>query len=285
MKSFFAFIFSKTFLIQVLIAIFITVIGVMVSLYMLDDYTNHGETYTVPKLEGMAQDDAEKVLNEHRMVYVLSDSLYSEIATPGTIIDQQPKAGQQVKEGRKIFITICALAPEQIEMPRLTDISFRQAMNLLKLSGLHVGEISYEASQYPGLVLEQKFNGVSISPGVKISKGESIDFIIGKRGAGEFTVVPNLIGEEQLAASQQLSTMQLNVGAIIYDETVVTKEDSLMAKVWQQRPTPNSNKQIRTGMLVDMWLTVDSTKVKKEIQLMSLDSIINEENFDIIDSF
>ena len=85
------------------------------------------------------------------------------------VIGQMPEAGHDVKEGRTIFLSICALSPEQVEMPKLTDISFRQAVNIMQTVGLNVGRIEYVPSEFSNLVLAQKLNEESVEPGVMVN--------------------------------------------------------------------------------------------------------------------
>ena len=64
--------------------------------------TNHGETIVVPKVTGMNQADLEDYLDERNLDYLVDDSTYNASIKPGTVMQQEPRAGEQVKEGRKI---------------------------------------------------------------------------------------------------------------------------------------------------------------------------------------
>ncbi|WP_170154576.1 PASTA domain-containing protein [Mangrovibacterium diazotrophicum] len=255
---------SRTFFIQLAIAIAIIVVLLLLTMFGIRKYTNHGESQPVPDLAGLNIEQAEQLLASKNLTYEISDSTYLDSAEPGSVIGQMPQAGHSVKEGRTIFLSICAIAPEQVAMPKLTDISFRQAVNIMQAEGLNVGVIDYVPSEFSNLVLGQQINGQEVEPGVMVNKGSRVDLRIGKSSSGEKTVVPNLFGETLSQARSEIASLFLNVGAIIYDETVQSQEDSLNAKVWQQRPSNSRYDEIELGASIDVWLTLDDSKLIQE---------------------
>lgn len=255
-----AFVTSKTFLKHFLIALGSTLILMLVVLWGIRLYTNHGESFELPDLTGMSVQDAAQALQAKELEYEVADSVYLDGAVPGSVIGQDPDAGHSVKEGRTIFLSICAVAPEQVVMPHLTDISFRQAVSMMQAVGLNVGRIEYQHSEFPNLVLGQKINGQPVLPGTRVNKGSNIDLLIGKSGDGEKTVVPNLLGGNLAQAKGEIASLFLNLGAVIYDESVQTREDTLAAQVWQQRPSADSYEEIDLGASIDLWLSIDPEK-------------------------
>ncbi|MFV0376489.1 MAG: PASTA domain-containing protein [Mangrovibacterium sp.] len=252
-----AFLTSKTFFKQVLIALGLTLLLMFVVLWLVRIYTNHGESFELPDLTGMSVHDAEQVLKSKNLEFEVADSLYLDGAVPGSVIGQVPAAGHSVKEGRTIFLSICAVAPEQVVMPHLTDISLRQAVSMMQAVGLNVGRVEYQLSEFPNLVLEQRMNSQPVPAGTRVNKGSNIDLLIGKSGDGEKTVVPNLLGGTLGQAKGEIASLFLNLGAVIYDESVQTREDTLAAQVWQQRPSADSYDEIDLGASIDLWLSVN----------------------------
>ncbi len=244
-----------------MISIAILIILIIACLVYINSYTHHGEEYSVPDIKGIKIDQAKIKLEENHMSIEIYDSIYYDLAKPGEILEQTPKAGHKVKAGRKIYVTICATKPEQIKMPNITDISFRQAINLLQASGLKVGNIKYEASRYENLVLYQELNGRKIVTGEKINKGTAIDLIVGRSGSTR-TSIPNLIGLTLQEANIRLTELALNTGAVLYDASIISKIDSANAKVWQQSPELSPSREVSLGSLVDIWLTTDSAKIQ-----------------------
>ncbi|MCW0484797.1 PASTA domain-containing protein [Gaoshiqia sediminis] len=264
--SFKAYLTSKVFLKNLLLAIGITVVVLLITMWGIRLYTNHGESFAVPDFSGMELEQAEQLAAGRNLNYQVVDSLYVANVNPGAVIDQVPVSGFLVKEGRTVFLTICAKNPEQVAMPKLTDISFRQAVNIMQGAGLNVGEVTYVFSEYPNLVLSQQLEGKDIATGALVGKGSAIDLVIGKSGSGEKTVVPNLVGVTLEQAKSELGTLFLQVGAVIYDGTVATGQDSLQAKIWQQRPEAATTGEIDLGTSIDLWLTLDDTKFTPETE-------------------
>ncbi len=257
---------SRVFLKNLLLVVAVTFVLLFFTMQAIRIYTNHGESFAVPDFIGMAPEQVEQLVLEKRLNCEVVDSLFMADAPAGSVIAQVPEAGFLVKEGRTVFLTICAQNPEQVAMPKLTDISFRQAVNLLQGSGLNVGEVTYVFSEYANLVLSQRIGGEDVEVGVMIAKGSAVDLVIGKSGSGEKTVVPNLMGVTFNQAKNEITTLYLQVGAVIYDETVLTAEDSLKAKIWQQRPGADMTGIIDLGASVDLWLTLDEEKITPQTE-------------------
>src|SRR5690348_6295692 len=85
---------------------FFMIIAVIYFFIYLPNLTNHGETITVPNIEGMGLSQLEEFLVTKDLRYEVSDSSYSAEYPALTVLKQYPHAGAKVKEGRKIFISI-----------------------------------------------------------------------------------------------------------------------------------------------------------------------------------
>jgi len=264
--SFKAFLSSRTFLLNLVVAVLFSLGLLVATMYAIRVYTNHGESFAIPDFQNMDLEQVDQLTKQKNLLYEIVDSIYTKDATPGTVIDQFPVPGFSVKEGRKVFLTICAVNPEQVVMPVLTDISLRQALNVMQGVGLNVGKIEYVPSEYPNLVLAQKFCGTFIAEGKTIDRGSEIDLVVGRSGAGEKTVVPDLIGVTFEQAQNELVVLNLSPGAVIYDESVLNVADSLIARVWKQRPEPSSDGEVEQGTAVDLWLTVDEGKINPDAE-------------------
>ena len=261
--SFKKFLLSRTFLIQLIIAVLLIGGLLFITMQGLKTYTHHGESYTVPDFSGLVKDEAEQIAANQKLKVEVVDSVYLKDVSPGSVIDQVPEAGLKVKESRTIFLTVNATQPEQVTLPKLTDISFRQAQVLIENSGLQIGKISYQPSEYNDLVLNVLIDSVNVKPGKKISKGTNIDLIIGRTQGNVSTPLPNLIGLTIEEAQNTLTHAMLNTGVLIYDETVVSENDSLNARVWKQSPNPKIVANITLGSSVDIWITVDNLKIEE----------------------
>ncbi len=264
--SFSKFLTSRLFLINLLLAIVILIIIFIVVMQGLKMYTRHGEAHPVPDFSGLNATEAIATAKQHNMRIEVIDSLYVDEAPPGTVVDQVPEAGHRVKQNRIIFLTVNSSQPELVSLPRLTDISFRQAQVLVENAGLKIGQILYQPSEYNGLVLKVQIDSTDIFPGKKLPKGASIDLVLGHQEGNLSTPLPDLTGLSVEEADRTLTDAMLNKGVIIYDASILSKEDSVNAVVWRQRPNPKITATVNLGSSVDIWVTVDQLKIDDAIE-------------------
>jgi beta-lactam-binding protein with PASTA domain len=260
------FLKSKTFKRNALAAIGIFIFLIVLNMFFLRIYTNHGDSVEIPELKGKTSDEVAAILDDLDLRFQIGDSVYSKETAPGTVLDQYPKAGMKVKENRIIFIILCALSQEMIAMPQLTDISYRQAINLIESNGLIAGNIEYQPSEFPNLVLEQKVDGKRIGVGERIAKGSVVDLVLGSDSNGEASEVPTLFGRNLAEARLTIGEAFLNVGTINWDESITTDEQKNKALIWKQTPDPAEIFEVARGTAIDIWLTLDPTKLQAKTQ-------------------
>ena len=227
-------------------------------------YTHHGSTRAVPDVKNLSLAEATEVLEDRGMRTFVSDSVFQLGMKPGAVIAQNPKAGTKVKKNRKIYLTINAFQPEMIDMPNIVGVSRRQAKSLLESYGLMVGHIKYVPDIAFDNVLNQRYNGKDIASGTKIAKGSKVDLVLGRGNTGESAQVPDLTGMTLRTAQMLLTDSYLNMGITIFDKKVISSQDSVQAFIFKQKPSPDHIRTLRLGSYIDVWLTTDSTKLKKE---------------------
>ncbi|MBN2635749.1 MAG: PASTA domain-containing protein [Prolixibacteraceae bacterium] len=252
---------SRAFIINLLLAVvlaFIIILGIM---QWLKVYTHHGEAHAVPDFSGLMGEEIAILAKQNNLKFEIVDSIYDNEALPGVVVEQQPEAGFGVKQNRKIFLTINSLQREMVQLPKLTDISFRQAQVLAENTGIIIGNIYYAPSEYDDLVLRILKDSIPLNAGEMVLKGSSIDLVLGRNQGNEDTHLPDLTGVNITDAKIVLTNSMLNTGVLIYDETCVNADDSLNAFVWRQYPSVTNTKKIRLGSSVDLWLTTDSLKI------------------------
>ncbi len=173
-----------------------------------------------------------------------------------------------------------AMNPERVIMPTVTGVSLRQARAILETYGLKLGKIFYKPDIAVNNVLQQMLNDTIIQSGSMVIKGSSIDLVLGRGLSEQTTIVPRLIGVDVLNAKELLADRYLNYGAIVYDKSIVSGLDSLFAFVWKQWPDVTEEVRLQLGSNVDIWVTVDSTKLPQAATLL-LEEMYNpdEENF------
>jgi len=254
------FITSRVFLKHLTLAVLLVALVIFITLQRLNSYTHHGESFPVPNYKGLTMNEIEAIADEHNLKFQIIDSMHFDDAKPGAVVEQVPEAGFKVKRNRIIFLTINSSVPEKVVLPKLTDISFRQALGLMENCGVVPGNITYQPSEYNNLVLKVEQNTTELKQGDIVQKGSSIDLVIGSNSGVQDTPLPNLTGMTFSEADTLLTSYMLNTGTLIWDESVITSEDSLSAVVWKQYPGKNI-RLVSLGTSVDLWLTLDSLKI------------------------
>ncbi len=262
MMHFLRFIFTKLFLLNLIIALALLAGGLYATIRYLDTYTLHSQTLEVPNLEGQYFDMLDSTTLKNGFSPILADSLFLVEKNPGEIVDQDPKAGKLVKQGRKIYLTIASYDAPKVTMPDLVDLSLRQATSLMETYGLNIGELSYKPDLCMNCILDQKQNGKTLEPGTRIKRGSVVDLLVGQGLSKELTPVPYLIGINSEMAKSVLQTSFLNIGLVSYDsKSVKTAEDSLRAKVYKQYPFYTEEPSVFMGSAVDLFLTLDTNRI------------------------
>lgn len=255
------FLFSKLFIRNLVIAGCIFILVIVSSLIWLRIYTHHSQSFTVPDFTGLYPEEVDIVAKSKKLRIEIADSSFMDDLPKGTIIRQNPFPGSKVKENRRIYLTLNAVNPEMVIMPNVTGVSLRQAKAILETYGLSVGKISYKPDIAVNNVLEQKMNDTLVTPGNQVIKGSPVNLLLGMGLSTEKTLVPDLTGMNIMRAKGLLIDRYLNVGAVIYDNNVVTNDDSINAFIWRQRPEIGGGSMLNLGSNIDIWLTTDSTKI------------------------
>ncbi len=255
----------------------ITIVLIIAVQLVLRNYTDHGEEIQVPNLTGMPLHDADQLCYQKELKWIIQDSVYDKNLPGGIVVDQYPFSGFRVKKNRKLFLTISSWYPEMIPMPKAYDMSYRQAKGILESHGLSIDSLEYEPYFARTYVMKQKYKGYTIDEGTPIEKGSGIVLVLGQGLSNEVDQIPNLIGMVRDSASDIALDLHFNIGAVVFDASILTGEDSLNAKIYKQFPE-ELNQKARLGSPIDIWLTLDSVKLfKADSVQFKLDSLPPQE--------
>lgn len=152
---------------------------VWLALTWLDVWTDHGDETVTPTVEGMSLAAATTSLEAQGFTVELLDSIYDNTRPPGTVTDQNPKAGSVVKSGREIYLTITAFNPKMVTLPKLTDVSERQARAML--AGLGVKKITTMTvpSEFKDLVTGVLVDNALASAGQRVPVTAAVTLQVG----------------------------------------------------------------------------------------------------------
>lgn len=177
--TFFQFVFTKTFLKQLLMAFVALIALAFLVLWWLRISTHHNEKITVPNLAKMSLDKVEEKLDEMDLRYEILDSAnYNPDFPRYSVIEQIPKPGKFVKEDRKLYLNLNPSGYRKVEVPNVLGRTRRQAEPTLLAMGFEIGKISYRP-HISDNVLEMRYKGEKLDPGTPLQKTSVIDLIVG----------------------------------------------------------------------------------------------------------
>jgi beta-lactam-binding protein with PASTA domain len=174
------FLSSKDFVKQLGLALVAVIVISFLMLMWLKSYTHHGDFETVPQLKGKSLDVVEIELDDNNLKMVVQDSAnYNPNYPAYSVIEQQPEAGAQVKENRKIYLTLNPSGYRKIGIPNIIRRTYRQAKPTLEALGFEIGNIIYQDDIGKDEVLGIKYKGETILPGTLLQKTSKIDLVLG----------------------------------------------------------------------------------------------------------
>lgn len=139
------------------------------------DISKGGERGVIPNLIGKSEEDAKKMIEDYgfELGTVKEKESHEE---KGTVIEQDPSAGSEGKQGDTINITISdGSGKEMGEVPYVLSMSEDEARAAIEEAGFKVGDVSEGVSSAydNGQVMWQEYNG-----GTSLEKGTAIDIKI-----------------------------------------------------------------------------------------------------------
>ena len=179
------FFISKT-LIFLLIKAGLILVGFIFLLFVgLHFHTRQNSLIEVPDLYQVQLSDANEMLSDLKLNFEVIDSThFNPEIPPFSVLEQQPRAFEQVKRGRKIYLTLNPSTYRKVSIPNVVQVTYRNAVTSLRAVGLEVGKITYRNNIGKDMVLALRFEGDEIEPGEKIPKSSKVDLVLGngKRG-------------------------------------------------------------------------------------------------------
>lgn len=160
----------------------------------LDIYTHHGEEVIIPNVKHKSFEDARHIMENAGLEVVVTDTGYVKALGPDCILEQSPAAGEKVKTGHIIYVTVNATHSPTISLPDVIDnSSLRDAMAKLTSMGFKLTQpefVTGEKDWVYGIVAggkpKQTGDKISVDTPVTIQVGngqvgssDDIDFVDG----------------------------------------------------------------------------------------------------------
>ncbi len=174
---------------------------------------------------------------------------YSDEFEEGYVMDQTPKAGDMVRKGRKVTLTV-SKGKEEIKMPDLIDMTEATAMSTLQELNLGLkitmkDESSKEIRQGNIVRTEPKADE-------KLEKGQEVILYV---SLGE-NKMPNLKGDTEANARARLNALKIGVKIeVLYDTNDEYEKDRVY------RTDPEAGEQLMPNDTVFLYVSKGSGKV------------------------
>ena len=188
----------------------------------------------VPNLEGLTVEQAEQTLNDFELRL---GGITTEVSDrpSGTIIGQQPGAGENLEQGQAVNVTISA-GREQSVVPQLVALPSIEAVRIaLADANLQLGAITERTSNQPaGYVLAQ-----DPPEGTLVDAGASVDIEV----SSGLSPVPDVVGLIEAQARSDLAQAGFEV-QIVEQESATARAGSVLAQ------SPAAGSELSRGSLV-----------------------------------
>ncbi|MDE0472632.1 MAG: PASTA domain-containing protein, partial [Ekhidna sp.] len=228
--------------------------------------TNHGETITVPDVQGLTYDQLDEFLGRRSLQFEVSaDSGYSPDYAPLAVLRQVPAPNTKVKENRRIYVTLNAEKPPLVKFPDLIDKSLKAAQMVLKSYDLVLGNLSYVPDPIAfGTVHEARINGRLILEGERVEKGSTVELTVGDGYGSTIFRSPALIGLDLEEAITVIIGSGLKIGNIEYvadnqmdievNDTTNIISNAVVSSGAVQNQYPKEGLRVKIGDPVDLWV-------------------------------
>ena len=192
------FVKNKLFFKQILIAFVGLIVFVFVIKIVLIFSTNHNQKIEVPNLSKLSIEEATLKLSELDLDYIVIDSAsYNPDYPKFSVIEQNPEAGDFVKEKRKIYLTLNPSRYRDVMIPNLNGRTKRQAISELRAIGFIVSQdFTYVNDIGKDVVRGMRHKGKILNPNDKLQKNSEITLVLGDGGMGQDSVQTDSIQDE-----------------------------------------------------------------------------------------
>lgn len=170
----------------------------------------HGRQTTIPKIVGLSQTQAERLLADHGLVLDEGDRYFSSDVPPGRVISQVPLPGMQVRRGWHVRVAE-SMGPQRVVIPDLIGNSERAAEINIRRRGLELGSIAI--ATIPGGSTDQIVGQSPPANAVNVSEPK-ISLLLAASEDRDSFVMPELVGHGEDDAVNEIVNAGLHVSGI-----------------------------------------------------------------------
>lgn len=183
---------------NILLMVVVAFALVVVTMKWVGSYTHHGEAVEVPNVVGKTLEEARSAFLNLNLECEVADSNYIKTEPAGAVLDCNPSAGQKVKKGRVVYLTINTLSVPLHDIPDVADnSSLRQAQARIMAAGFQLDSVEYVDGE-KDWVYGVKYNGRLLMSGERVPDGAKLKLMV---GAGDDFKTDSLGGDSQSLAA------------------------------------------------------------------------------------
>lgn len=223
-------------------------------------YVKHSSLVKVPNVVGLQFTEAKKVLEDSGLDVKQGDVRYDESKPIGLVMDQNPPVDQMVKNGRRIYLTVCG-GEQLVEVPKLVGRTLRDAKFTLEQRNLQIGDI---VKKFSNEYAEDVVVSQIMQPGSKVKKLSRVDLIVSNGQQVGDIIVPDVVGKKLEEAKKLLEEKKLKVGKITYQAS-----DFPVGQIIDQYP--KKDKSATENTQVELFVA-KKRKIENEVQEVSSDT-------------
>jgi beta-lactam-binding protein with PASTA domain len=170
----------------------------------------HGRQTTIPKVVGLSQTQAERLLADHGLVLEEGDRYFSSEVPPGRVMSQLPTPGALVRRGWHVRVAE-SMGPQRVVIPDLIGNSERAAEINIRKRGLELGSVA--SATIPGAPGDQIVAQSPPANAVNVSEPK-ISILMAAPEERPSFVMPDLVGQGEDAAIDTIVNAGLHVAGI-----------------------------------------------------------------------
>ena len=170
----------------------------------------HGRQTTIPKVVGLTQNQAERLLADRGLVLEQGDRYFSSDVPPDRVMSQAPAPGAQVRRGWHVRVAE-SMGPQRVVIPDLIGNSERAAEINIRRRGLELGSVA--SATVPGAPGDQIVAQSPPANAVDVSEPK-ISILMAAPEERPSFVMPDLVGQSEDAAIDTIVNAGLHVAGI-----------------------------------------------------------------------
>lgn len=174
---------------------------------------------------------------------------FSDEYEEGCVIEQTPRAGDEVRKGRTVTFTI-SKGPESSDMPELTNKSSAEAIK--QLDALKLGLKVVTEDEGSDTITKGYVTRTEPKVGTKLEKSQTVTLYI-SLGSNK---MPNLRNESKENAEARIKAMELNLKMVFLEEENDEIEEGKVI-----RTSPAADSELTKGQQITLYISLGDGKV------------------------